>query len=125
MASLNSGVNTLRGEGLVEVSPGTPLTIDAGWREGHREDTRVRQAVHNENGAKQRRIPMNNETASYKQETVAPAKTLVNRDVSQTRLIAGVSVPNEPLDAIASAAQGAGSGGRHDGHRTRLRWLRC
>ena len=28
------------------------------------------------------------------------------------------------LDTIARASQGAGSGGRHDGHRTRLRRLR-
>ena len=42
---------------------------------------------------------MNNETVSYKQETVVPAKTFVNRDASQTRLIAGVSVPHGPLIA--------------------------
>ena len=40
---------------------------------------------------------MNNETVSYKQETVTPAKTFVNRDASQARLIAGVSVPDGPL----------------------------
>ena len=40
---------------------------------------------------------MNNETVSRRQETVAPAKTFVNRDASQTRLIAGVSVPDGPL----------------------------
>ena len=34
---------------------------------------------------------------SYKQETVAPAKTIVNQDVSQTRMIAGVSVSDGPL----------------------------
>jgi len=34
---------------------------------------------------------------SYKQETVAPTKTIVNQDVSQTRLIAGVSVSDGPL----------------------------
>ena len=34
---------------------------------------------------------------SYKQETVAPAKTIVNQDVSQTQLIAGVSVSDGPL----------------------------
>jgi len=34
---------------------------------------------------------------SYKQETVAPAKTIVSQDVSQTRLIAGVSVSDGPL----------------------------
>src|SRR6266576_1547065 len=42
---------------------------------------------------------MNTETVGYKQETVAPAKTFVNRDASQTRLIAGVSVPDGPLIA--------------------------
>ena len=40
---------------------------------------------------------MNNEKVSYEHETVAPAKTFVNRDASQTRLIAGVSVPDGPL----------------------------
>jgi hypothetical protein len=40
---------------------------------------------------------MNNETVSYKQETVKPAETFVNRDPSQTRLIAGVNVPDGPL----------------------------
>jgi hypothetical protein len=40
---------------------------------------------------------MNNETVRYKQETVKPAKTFVNRDPSQTRLIAGVNVPDGPL----------------------------
>ena len=40
---------------------------------------------------------MNTETVGYKQETVAPAKTFVNRGASQTRLIAGVSVPDGPL----------------------------
>jgi len=40
---------------------------------------------------------MNNETVSYKQETVAPANRLVNRDASQTRTIAGVTVPDAPL----------------------------
>ena len=40
---------------------------------------------------------MNNETVTYEQETIGPAKTFVNRDVSQTRLIAGVSVPDGPL----------------------------
>jgi len=49
---------------------------------------------------------MSNETASYKQETVAPAKTFVNRDASQTRLIAGVSVPDGPLiTAVIEHAQ--------------------
>ena len=42
----------------------------------------------------------------YKQETVAPAKTFVNRDASQTRLIAGVSVPDDPLvTAVIEHAQ--------------------
>src|SRR6476620_888850 len=40
---------------------------------------------------------MNDETVSYKQETLASAKTFVNRDASQTRLIAGVSLPDGPL----------------------------
>src|SRR6202047_1274472 len=40
---------------------------------------------------------MNTETVGYKQETVAPAKTFVNRGASQTRLIAGISVPDGPL----------------------------
>jgi hypothetical protein len=49
---------------------------------------------------------MNNETISYKQEMVAAAKTLVNRDVSQTRLIVGVSVPDNPLiTAVIEHAQ--------------------
>jgi hypothetical protein len=49
---------------------------------------------------------MNDETVSYKQETVAPAKTFVNRDASQTRLIAGVSVPDDPLiTAVIERAQ--------------------
>jgi hypothetical protein len=49
---------------------------------------------------------MNNETVSYKQETVAQAKKLVNRDASQTRLIAGVSVPDGPLiTAVIGHAQ--------------------
>ena len=49
---------------------------------------------------------MNNETVSHKQETVAPAKTFVNRDASQTRLIAGVSVPDGPLiTAVIEHAQ--------------------
>src|ERR1700737_4044952 len=49
---------------------------------------------------------MNTETVSYKQETVAPAKTFVNRDASQTRLIAGVSVPDDPLvPAVIGHAQ--------------------
>jgi hypothetical protein len=49
---------------------------------------------------------MNNETASYKHEAVVPAKTFVNRDASQTRLIAGVSVPDGPLiTAVIEYAQ--------------------
>jgi len=49
---------------------------------------------------------MNSETVSYKQETVAPAKTLVNRNASQTRLIAGISVPDGPLiTAVIDHAQ--------------------
>src|ERR1700746_741880 len=49
---------------------------------------------------------MNTETVGYKQETVAPAKTLVNRGASQTRLIAGVSVPDGPLiTAVIEHAQ--------------------
>ena len=49
---------------------------------------------------------MDNEMVSYKQETVAPAKTFVNRDASQTRLIAGVSVPDGPLiTAVIEHAQ--------------------
>jgi pimeloyl-ACP methyl ester carboxylesterase len=76
---------------------------------GRREGARVRQAVHKdhgESGVKQRRTPVNNETASYKQETVAPAKTFVNRDTSQTRLIADVSVPDSALiTAVIEHAQ--------------------
>jgi hypothetical protein len=46
------------------------------------------------------------ETASYKQETVAPANTFSNRDGSQTRLIAGISVPDGPLiTAVIEYAQ--------------------
>jgi len=49
---------------------------------------------------------MNNERVSYKQETVAPAKTLASRDASQTRLIAGVSVLDGPLiTAVIEYAQ--------------------
>jgi len=49
---------------------------------------------------------MNNKTVSYKQETVAPAKTFVNREASQTRLIAGVSVLDGPLiTAVIEYAQ--------------------
>ena len=49
---------------------------------------------------------MNSETIGYKQETVAPPKTFVNPDASQTRLIAGVSVPDGPLiTAVIEHAQ--------------------
>src|SRR3989442_15939146 len=49
---------------------------------------------------------MNTETVGYKQETVAPAKTFVNRGASQTRLIAGGSVPDGPLiTAVIEHAQ--------------------
>jgi hypothetical protein len=49
---------------------------------------------------------MNNETVSYEPETDAPTKTFVNRDASQTRLIAGVSVPDDPLvTAVIEHAQ--------------------
>src|SRR6266851_4037635 len=49
---------------------------------------------------------MNTETVGYKQETVAPAKTFVNRDASHTRLIAGVSVSDGPLiTAVIEYAQ--------------------
>jgi hypothetical protein len=49
---------------------------------------------------------MNSETVSYKQETVAPAKTFGNREGSQTRLIAGISVPDGPLiTAVIEYAQ--------------------
>ena len=49
---------------------------------------------------------MNNEKVGYEQETVAPAKTIVNRDVPQTRMVAGVSVPDGPLiKAVIEHAQ--------------------
>jgi hypothetical protein len=49
---------------------------------------------------------MNSETVGQKQGTIAPAKTFVNRDASQTRLIAGVSVPDGPLiTAVIEHAQ--------------------
>ena len=49
---------------------------------------------------------MNNETASYKRETIAPPKEFVNRNASQTRLIAGVSLPDGPLiTAVIEHAQ--------------------
>jgi hypothetical protein len=44
--------------------------------------------------------PMNNETVSYKQATVAPAKRFVNWDASQARLIAGINVPDSPLITV-------------------------
>jgi hypothetical protein len=47
-----------------------------------------------------------NSEAVYNLETVAPAKTSVNRDASQTRLIVGVSVPDSPLiTAVIEHAQ--------------------
>src|SRR6476646_75529 len=49
---------------------------------------------------------MNTETVGYKRETAAPAETFVNRGASQTRLIAGVSVPDSPLiTAVIEHAQ--------------------
>jgi len=49
---------------------------------------------------------VNNETVSYKQETVTPSKDFGNRDASQTRTIAGVSVPDGPLiTAVIQYAQ--------------------
>jgi len=49
---------------------------------------------------------MNTETVGYKQETVVPAKTFVDRGASETRLIAGVSVPDGPLiTAVIEHAQ--------------------
>jgi hypothetical protein len=49
---------------------------------------------------------MNNEKVSYAHETVAPAKTFVHRGVPQTRLIAGISVPDSPLiTAVIEHAQ--------------------
>ena len=49
---------------------------------------------------------MNSGTVSQKQDTVAPAKTFVSRDSSQTRLIAGVAVPDGPLvKAVIEYAQ--------------------
>src|SRR5215813_11545812 len=48
---------------------------------------------------------MNSETVSYQQETV-PAKTFVNRKAPQTRLIAGIRVPDGPLiTAVIEHAQ--------------------
>jgi hypothetical protein len=44
---------------------------------------------------------MNNETVSYNEETVTSAKLFVNRDASQTRTIAGVSVPDSLLITAA------------------------
>ena len=43
---------------------------------------------------------MNTEMLGYKQETVAPAKMFAKRDASQTRPIAGVSVPDCPLITV-------------------------
>jgi hypothetical protein len=49
---------------------------------------------------------MNNEKVNYEHETVAPAKTFVHRGVPQTRLIAGISVPDGPLiTAVIEHAQ--------------------
>jgi len=49
---------------------------------------------------------MNSEPVGHKQGTIAPAKTIVNRDASQTRLIAAVSVPDGPLiTAVIEHAQ--------------------
>ena len=49
---------------------------------------------------------MNTERVSYKHETGAPAKTSVNRDALETRLIVGVSVPDSPLiTAVIEHAQ--------------------
>jgi len=68
---------------------------------------------------------MSSETVMYKQETVAPEKTFVNRGASQTRLIAGVSVPDGSLiTAVIEHAQRLSESGRHDGHWTRLRRFR-
>jgi hypothetical protein len=49
---------------------------------------------------------MNSETVIYKQETVAPANTFGDRDVSQIRMIAGIKVPDSPLiTAVIEHAQ--------------------
>jgi HD-GYP domain-containing protein (c-di-GMP phosphodiesterase class II) len=49
---------------------------------------------------------MSIETVSYKQDTVAPAERFVNRVALQTRLIAGVSVPDGSLiTAVIEYAQ--------------------
>ena len=49
---------------------------------------------------------MNSENVAYKQQTVAPVKTLVNRAGPQTQLIVGVSVPDSPLiTAVIEHAQ--------------------
>src|SRR5215470_5120428 len=49
---------------------------------------------------------MTNGAVSDMQETVAPAKTSVTRDASQTRLIAGIGVPDGPLiTAVIEHAQ--------------------
>jgi len=49
---------------------------------------------------------MTKETVSHQHEEVAPAKTFVHRDASQTRVIAGISVPDGPLlTAVMEHAQ--------------------
>jgi hypothetical protein len=49
---------------------------------------------------------MSSETVMSKQETLAPAKTFVNRGASKTRVIAGVSVPDGSLiTAVIEHAQ--------------------
>jgi len=49
---------------------------------------------------------MNNEALASSQQTVAPAKAFVTRDALQTRLIAGVNVPDGPLiTAVIEYAQ--------------------
>jgi hypothetical protein len=49
---------------------------------------------------------MSSETVIYKHETVAPAKTFVNRGASQTRLLAGINVPDGSLiTAVIEHAQ--------------------
>src|SRR5215470_10944729 len=61
---------------------------------------------HGENSPKRRRTPMNSGRVSYKQDTVAPAKTFASHDSLQTRLIAGVPVPDGPLvTAVIEYAQ--------------------
>jgi len=49
---------------------------------------------------------MNNEGVSYMPQTIAPANTSLNHGASQTRLIAGVSIPDAPLiTAVIEHAQ--------------------